>query len=59
VLDDTPIPAADETTPPASTSRFTARSLQDLLALLRAFQQQSDPPQSAPSGIAKPAGTED
>jgi hypothetical protein len=56
VFDET---AADGTTPPASASRFTARSLQDLLALLRRFQDQSGSPESALPGVAETAGTQD
>jgi hypothetical protein len=41
-------PETADATPPTAVSRFTARALQDLLELLKKFQGQSGPDQSAP-----------
>ena len=39
MLDETAVPAADGATPPPSASRFTARSLQDVHALLKELKR--------------------
>ena len=53
------LPATADTTPTTSPSRFTARTLEDLLELLRTFQKQSGPAQPASPGAGETTGAQD
>ena len=53
------LPGTPGATPPVSASRFTAHSLQDLVELLKGFQEQSAPEQSTSPDADETARAQD